>query len=121
MSRKNINKGVNTYQKKRKVIESPTPDINILSQLNNAVKERRVPTPIELLDECKSLLGVVLIGLRAGQDAYKAATAVANIVKAISQITQLERIEEVSAEALKSMSNEELKAYASKLIDKMAA
>lgn len=122
MSKKYNNKGVNTYEKTgRKIVITPTQALSITTTLNNAIQEARVPTTNELLDECKAILATVLISLRGGTDVYKSATAIANVVKAISQVFQLERIEEISEAAIANMSDEELKDYASKLIDKMAA
>jgi hypothetical protein len=115
-----ITKGTQTYQKReRKIITSTA--IEVETQLKQAVREGRVPTSSELLDECRAILGSILIGLRHPSDVFKSATAIAQIVKAISQVSALERVEEISEMALKNMTEQELKEYASRLIDKLAA
>jgi hypothetical protein len=120
MAYSTITKGTQTYQKReRKIITSTA--IEVETQLKQAVREGRVPTSSELLDECRAILGSILIGLRHPSDVFKSATAIAQIVKAISQVSALERVEEISEIALKNMTEQELKEYASRLIDKLAA
>ena len=115
-----VTKGVQTYEKKGRTKITPTQALGVVSTLQDAVAEQRIPTTPELLDECKAILATILISLRGGTDVYKSATAIANVVKALTQVSQLERIEEISTEAIKNMTDEELKEYASKLIDKLA-
>lgn len=101
----------------RKVI-APVPD-TIPSTLDAAVAAQRTPTTGELLEECKVVLGRVLIGLRGSDNIYKASTAISNIVKAIATVSAAERVEEVSDEILTNMTIDELKVYTSKMLDRL--
>jgi len=101
----------------RKVV-APVPQ-TIPSTLDSAVQDQRTPTTTELLDECKVVIGRVLIGLRGSDNMYKCATAIQNLVRSIAAIKTVETVEEINEEALRAMSDQELKEYASKLIDKL--
>jgi len=124
MAYSTVTKGVNTYQKKerKKVGVSSEIKVDVPTTLNKALAEQRVPTTLELLNEAKSIMGVTLIHVRSmcGEDPFKTATAIHNIVKALSQVVQLEKVDEVSELAIANMSNIDLAEYASKLIDKLA-
>ena len=97
----------------------PLSQLRVKSALEDAVLEERVPTVSELLDECKAIIGITLIGLRGAEDAYKASNAISNLVRAIATVATADRVEEISDEVLSSMSAEELKIYTSKMLDKL--
>jgi hypothetical protein len=114
-------KGVRTYEKKgRRKIVDPMPN-DLINPIDLAIQEEREPTSEELLSESKVIIGKILIGLRGSDNIYKAAAAVNKIVRSIAAIATMEKVEEISADALRKMSDEELKVYATKLIDKLAA
>jgi len=104
---------------KRKRVVVPLPSSPFKGGLDAAVEDNRTPTGTELLEECKTVIGRVLIGLRGTGDLYKTSTAISNLVKSIASIITVEKVEEVSGEALSKMSDDEIKEYASKLMDKL--
>lgn len=123
MSKYADSKGVQTYQKRRKdgsrgPLPSHTP-IPPVDGLQSALKDNRVPTTSELLEEAKCLLAQIMIGLRTQGDIYKSATAIQKLVSSIASITAVEKVDEVSTDAIKKMTDEELKDYAKELINKL--
>lgn len=106
-------KGTRTYVNKRKIISVPKKGID------SAIEEQRPPNTQELLDESRIMIGKILIGLRGADDIYRAATSIGHIVKCISSIATLEKVEELSPEVIKSMTDTELKDYVMKQLEKL--
>ena len=106
-------KGTRTYVSKRKIVSVPKKGID------SAIEEQRPPNTQELLDESRVMIGKILIGLRGADDIYRAATSIGHIVKCISSIATLEKVEELSPEVIKHMTNDDLKDYVNKMMDKL--
>lgn len=108
-----------TQEPKRHKVKPALRHTEIQSSLQDAIVQERAPTITELLDECKVLIGTNLISLRGAEDAYRASTAISNLVRAIATVSTAERVEEISDDVLKTMSVDELKAYTTKMLDKL--
>ena len=104
---------------KRKVITPPLQDLEVPCLLIDAIEEHRSPSTEELLEECRSMLGVALISLRGSRDAHKAAQSIAQVVRAVTQIAGVEQILSRSPSDLKAMSNDEFLKYIQEVKDKI--
>jgi len=122
MSKTFVNKGIKTTDQPvgRPRKHAPPPTLNAtMTALDEAITASRPPTTVELLQECKCLIGTTLIALRGSQDAYRASTAISNLVRAIATVSTAERVEEISDEVLENMSIDELKTYTNKMLDRL--
>jgi hypothetical protein len=111
-----ITKGVQTYEKKGRKVIAPTPT-GIPSALLAAIKEQRPPNMTEIINEFKCKVGTGLLSLDHADDIHRYASSLAHLAKVAVSISNLEKIEEISDEVLKSMTSDELKQYILKFIN----
>jgi hypothetical protein len=115
MSKTAITKGLNTYKSTRKVVSVPAPRIPL--PLDTPMKEQRLPTKDEMLDEVVALSATMLVGLRGSDNIYRASSALQSIMKTIKDVYLIKSIDEIAPEVIQGMSDEELKEYLQKQLE----
>lgn len=118
MSKTFIHKGTQTYEKKgRKVI--PLPRTTLPLPLDKAIAESRLPTKDEILGEIIALCSTMLVGMRGSDNVHKSATSIQQIMRTLKDVYAVQKIDELEPELLENMSNDELKEYLTKQVEKL--